>query len=111
MLRCSQNSLRTTTAVKAKKFPLVRVEWIDAESDPSWKDEEDILREPIGHPVVTVGFLVRKPSKSFPMYIVAGTMATREDAGPIFNTSIKIPKMWVKSIEELKDNKTDGTEQ
>lgn len=90
-----------------KKYPLVRVEWIDAESDPSWKDEEEISKEPVGIPVVSVGFLVRRPTKVFPMYMVSATMAERDMGGPIFTTSIKIPKAWVKSVNEIKENNNE----
>jgi hypothetical protein len=83
------------------KYPLVKVYWFDAESGNSWVDEEEIASEGLGEPVVTVGFLVRKPGKGFPAYMIAST-TTQGDA-PHFNNTMKIPKAWVKSVETIEN--------
>lgn len=89
------------------KFPLVRILWIDAETDNSWQTQEEVNKEEVGDPVVTVGFLIRKPNKRFPMYMVASTVTQGDE--PHFNAIIKIPKTWVVSIEPLGE-KDDGKE-
>lgn len=89
------------------KFPLVRVLWIDAESDNSWVTHEQVNKEEVGDPVVTVGFLIRSPTKRFPMYMVASTV-TQDMDDPHFNAVMKIPKVWVKSIENLEEKQKDG---
>ena len=82
--------------------PLVRVEWMDAEAQNDWVYEDDIEKEVVGKPCVTVGFLVRKPTKNFPMYMIASTMAEDEAAGKrLHNAVMKIPKVWVTKVEEL----------
>jgi hypothetical protein len=86
---------------KKKVFPLVEVEWLDAEADPSWKTEDEVGDEDTGELVVTIGLLIRRPSRNFPMYVVAGT-ATKTET-PHFNNTMKIPKHWVKSIITLKE--------
>lgn len=87
-----------------KVYPVVKVEWIDAEADNSWRDEAEVNKDGVGIPVVTIGFLVRKPSKKFPMYVVASTLATTDDGEHHFNSIMKIPKAWVKTVEEIKKN-------
>jgi hypothetical protein len=82
-----------------KKYPVVRIEWIDAETDNSWRDLEEIAKEEVGKPVTTIGFLVRKPSKRFPMYMVASTVSFGDYM--LHNAIIKIPKHWVQSVVEL----------
>jgi hypothetical protein len=87
------------------KFPLVRILWVDAETDNSWNSLDQVNKEEVGDPVVTVGFLIRKPNKRFPMYMVASTVTQGDD--PHFNAIIKIPKVWVVSVEDLGDNKNN----
>ncbi len=83
-----------------KSYPVVRVYWFDAETSAGWQTEAEVDKEPVGNPVCTIGFLVRRPSKTFPMYIVASTLADQGEETH-FNATIKIPKAWVKSIEVL----------
>lgn len=84
-----------------KAYPIVEILWMDAEADNSWKTESEVVDENTGNPVVTVGFLIRKPNRTFPMYVVAGTATCDEE--PHFNSTMKIPKHWVKSITILKE--------
>lgn len=84
-----------------KSYPIVEILWLDAEADPSWKTEKEVENEDTGTLVVTVGFLIRKPTRAFPMYVVAGTAT--QDEEPHFNNTMKIPKHWVKSITILKE--------
>lgn len=79
-------------------YPLVKIEWVDAEADNSWVTDEDIDGDGVGDPVVTVGYLVRKPTRAKPMYTVAGTIA---NDSKLFNNVMKIPKAWVKSVTFL----------
>lgn len=82
---------------------------MDAEVNNAWQDENDIAKELVGKPCITVGFLVRKPSKTFPMYMISATMAHDEGAGTrLHNATVKIPKVWVKSIKELSNDRLDN---
>lgn len=85
---------------KRKEYPVVKIEWVDAETDNSWRDADEIAKEEVGAPVTTIGFLVRKPSKKFPMYMVASTVAYDGDY-VLHNAIIKIPKHWIKKLTEL----------
>jgi hypothetical protein len=84
-----------------KSYPLVEILWLDAEADPAWKTEDEVVSELTGDLCVTVGFLIRKPSKAFPMYVVAGTATCQEK--PHFNNTMKIPKYWVTSIKTIRE--------
>lgn len=81
---------------------------MDAEADNGWRSEQEIKNEEIGKPVTTVGFLVRKPSKGFPMYMIASTISLDEGDGTWqHNNIMKIPKQWVKSLREIKDDRPE----
>ncbi len=86
---------------RKKAYPVVEIQWLDAEADPSWKTEQEANTEEAGNLCVTIGLLVRKPTKTFPMYMTASTAVMQDE--PHFNNTHKIPKAWVKSITVLKD--------
>jgi len=92
-------------SVKKKAYPVVEIKWMDAEADNSWVSEEDVAGDNVGDPVVTIGFLVRRPTRGFPMYTVAGTVAVVDSktGETNFNTTIKIPKVWVKEFKILQE--------
>lgn len=81
-------------------YPVVKVRWVDAEAESGWKTHEEAQQLDVGDPCTTIGFLVRKPTRSKPDYIIASTLAKVDDK-PNTNCFIKIPKSWVKDIEYL----------
>jgi hypothetical protein len=83
-------------ANKPKTYDIVEIKWLDAEADPSWKTEDEVTNEGTGNLVVTIGLLIRRPNRNFPMYVVAGTATCDEETH--FNNTMKIPKHWVKVI-------------
>jgi hypothetical protein len=85
--------------------PIVKIVWMDAETDSGWRTAEEIEDLTVDAPCVTVGFLVRKPTKKSPFYLVANTVSADHSNG-----IIKIPKVWVQSvvhctIQEIKNEK------
>lgn len=78
-------------------YPIVKVEWVDAESEAGWHTPEEVEKMQ-GAPCVTIGFLVRKPTRKSPIYVVAHTVGADHEGD--VNGVIKIPKAWVKSVEE-----------
>lgn len=95
----------TITVTKRKVFPIVEIHWLDAEGDSSWVSEAEVAAQQVGRPVVTVGFLARRPSRGFPMYVVAATATVAdEETGEIhFNQTMKIPKFWVKEFKIINE--------
>lgn len=78
-----------------KKYPIVKIEWVDAEVDAGWKTPEEIA-EMKGADCITVGFLVRKPTKKAPCYVIAHTVGADHEGD--VNGVIKIPRQWVKAV-------------
>lgn len=85
------------TNVNAKPYPVVKIEWIDAEAESGWKTHKEASDLNTGDPCTTIGFLVRKPTRSKPDYIIASTLA-KVDNEPNVNSIMKIPKAWIKSV-------------
>lgn len=81
-----------------KTHPIVRILWVDASASNDWKSKHDIEGETVGEPTITIGFLIKKPSKKVPMFVVASTFDPETEH---FNAIMRIPKVWVKSVEEL----------
>lgn len=82
------------------KHPIVEIQWVDAETEHGWKSPEEIETMQ-GANCTTVGFLVRKPTKKNPIYVVAATVGYDADGSAEFNAIHKIPKAWVKSYKEI----------
>jgi hypothetical protein len=103
------NLLGSVNVIK-KEYPVVYMEWIDAEVDNSWRDDDDVNKELVGNPVKTIGYLIRKPSKKFAMYMVASTVAYDGDTR-LHNAIIKIPKQWVVEMRfiNLEETKHDDS--
>lgn len=78
---------------KKLPFPLVRVDWIDAETSQGWEhlDEE----KPTVPEVVTVGFLIKETED---VLLVASTIGHDRS----HNSRIGIPKGMVKGVTVLK---------
>lgn len=79
-------------------YTTVKIEWVDAEVEAGWKSPEEIEKMQ-GAPCTTIGFLVRKPTKRSPVFVVAHTVGADHEGD--VNGVIKIPKAWVKSVENL----------
>lgn len=90
------------------KHPIVKVDWIDAETEHGWKSVEDATALD-GARCTTVGHLVRKPTKKSPVYIIAATCGIDAGDGSIeFNSIVKIPKAWTTSVKEIIENDSVG---
>ena len=73
-------------------FPLVHVEWKDAQTGHGWEDRENVLVEtPI---VTTVGFLIKETDEGV---VVASTVGTDLQS----NARISIPRGMIISKKEL----------
>jgi hypothetical protein len=86
----------------AKKCPLVVVYWSDASSHDPWIYENEIeeIEEPTD--VVTVGFLIRKPTEKNKQYFIASTKTLPKEGYLQQHCCImKIPEVCVKSVTEL----------
>lgn len=88
--------------IVANKYPVVKIKWIDAESKDAWQYEEDIENDEDSLHCVTIGFLVRKPTKKYPVYFVANSITLPEDDKQIQASCImKIPKAFVQELTIL----------
>ena len=85
-------------------FPVVKVTWIDSESHDAWTTEEDIKKESPELHCISIGYLIRKPTKKTPAYYVASTRTVPRDGEQRqFACTMKIPAICVKSVQELED--------
>ena len=83
-------------------YKIVRIEWIDASADNTWRTASELEAEPATSPCITIGFLARKPSKKNPSYAVAATKTVELDGVEVSFVNIQtIPKAWVKKVVEL----------
>ncbi len=74
-------------------YPLVRIQWYDAESSHGW--EEDTALTTDNPLVTTVGFLIKDDEKSV---IVASTI---DPTNRHTNARLKIPKGMIESVVNL----------
>lgn len=73
-------------------FPLVHIEWKDAQTGHGWEDKENVLVEiPI---VTTVGFLIKETGDGV---VIASTVGTDLQS----NARISIPQGMIISKKEL----------
>lgn len=78
---------------KKRKYPVVLIEWDDAEVSNDW-EEIPVGKEEMEEGLVeTIGFLVRETEK---YYLVASTLAASHT-----NARTKIPKGMAKSFKKL----------
>jgi len=78
-----------------RKFKLVIIEWIDAQSDCAWssiKENEQWTKEDCI--IVEVGWIVKETSK----YVVIGSQIGNDGE---FGNRTKIPRGWIKTIKRL----------
>lgn len=83
-----------------RKGQLVHIVWHDAETSNEWTSEEDLD----DHSTLlceTVGYLVRNATNRSPIFVVAASRSKDADGKFEYNAITKIPKAWVKEIEEL----------
>lgn len=81
------------------KFPLVEVEWIDAESCYADGLSLEEIKEHGGVPATTVGLLIRQDKKEV---VVAMThFHETRTSGEVFKFTFAIPRGCVKSITYL----------
>lgn len=73
------------------KYPVVYVEWVDAETEGGWEEEKEIGKLPV---CATLGFLVKETEDTI---VVASTYESTHT-----NARIKIPRAWLKSYTVLK---------
>lgn len=70
------------------KYPLVRVEWTDAESSDEWMDVKSVTDSPT-RKVVSAGWLIRKE----PTYIILASDLGLNDTDT--GRRITIPRAWI----------------
>lgn len=86
-----------------KKGDLIHIAWMDAETHNEWTDEAVLLKKSNSSLLCeTVGFLVKKATPKSPVFIVASSRS-KADGKYEYNAITKIPKAWVKEIEQLKE--------
>lgn len=78
---------------KKLPYPLVRVDWIDAETSQGWEHPDE--EKPTVPEVVTVGFLIKE---SEDVILIASTIGHDRS----HNSRISIPRGMVKNITVLK---------
>jgi hypothetical protein len=79
-------------------YPLIRVEWIDAEADPAWVEESQIDPHTEKMELVkSVGYQVRNNKK---WIVIAGTLCWCS-TGWLFTNIMRIPRGMVAKIEKL----------
>lgn len=49
----------------------------------------------------TVGFVVKKPTKASPVYVIAATRSKDDEGDYEYNAITKIPMAWVTEIKEI----------
>ena len=76
------------------RYPLVRIEWSDAESDDPWEDVKT-LRESITRQVVSAGFLILETDTS----LVLGRSYGKNDDET--EGRLTIPKSWITKLTKL----------
>ena len=91
--------MRANETIK-RKYPLVFIEWLDAESSPQWqtKDEMDKWAEKI-FVVTDIGWLVGE-NKTYVW--ICSQISTDMD----FGSKTKIPKSWILKKRMVKVNET-----
>lgn len=89
----------TAAPAACKKGDVVHIVWLDAEVDNEWREEDD-LQDHSSLLCETVGYLINKPTKKSPVYVVASTRSKGEKKDQ-YNAITKIPLAWVKEIETL----------
>lgn len=82
------------------KHPVVKIIWMDAEVESGWKSPEEVEKMTAAT-CCTIGFLVKKPTKARPVYVVASTVGIDDGDDGDTTAHTKIPKSWVKSVEEF----------
>jgi len=83
------------------KFPLVRIEWIDACSNSGWFTEKEMLKWANDHSnyrCENVGYLITK-TKDY--IVVASRISQNNDEERQYGNLQKIPRTWCK-ITKLK---------
>lgn len=84
------------------KFKLVRIIWLDSESHDSWKTIEELKKDNEPLRCISVGFMVRSPTKRSPTFFVASTITDPPGDTEIqASCTMKIPKDCVVSVEDL----------
>ena len=78
------------------KYPLVKIVWVDAETEHGWEEIDEASNLPLA---ITVGFLIKDQVDVHgnEMYLVASTYSESSTNG-----RFKIPKGMVKEYEVLK---------
>jgi hypothetical protein len=85
-----------------KQFKVVKITWLDSESLDSWKTLDELKKDNDPLTCVTIGFLIRTPTKRSPTYFVASTITNPPGDTEIqASCTMKIPKDCVVSIEEI----------
>ena len=81
--------MRPNEAIKPKKYPLVFIEWLDAESSPQWQTRDETERW-MGKTftVTDVGWLINE-NKTY--VTICSQISTDMD----FGSKTKIPKSWI----------------
>ena len=82
-----------------KKGSLIHIKWHDAEVTADWTKEDD-LEDHSSTICETVGFVIKKPTKKDPIYVVASTRS-KSDGEYEFNAITKIPLAWITEITNL----------
>jgi len=77
------------------KYPLVEIQWVDAETEHGWEEVEDDSTLPVA---TTIGFLIKdRPDKNgHDMLLIASTYADTQTNG-----RFKIPKSMVKEMKVI----------
>lgn len=81
-----------------KKGSLVHIAWKDAEVTGEWTSEEN-LNDHSTLSCETVGFVIRRPTKKEPIYIVASTRSKDDDGKFEYNAITKIPMAWISEVK------------
>lgn len=77
------------------KYVLVRVEWVDAESDNDWGEEKEIIDWIEKECTINeVGWLICKNKR---YVVISNQICYDGDLG----TRTKIPRSWIKTIDEV----------
>lgn len=78
------------------KYPLVRIVWVDAETEHGWEEVDEASNLPVA---TTVGFLIKDQVDihGHEMYLIASTYSDTSTNG-----RFKIPKSMVREYEVLK---------
>lgn len=78
-----------------QKYPLVYIEWVDAESDNRWNDKEGVDKwMEMDFVVNDIGWLVCENDKYL---LICNQVASDGDLG----NRTKIPKQWIRKLSRI----------